>query len=164
MKAFRTPVIWLILLYAVFFCCLAFTARQLPERVASHFGADGQADGWMNRSAYLQFISIFGSIVPLFIIVVFRSLPVNLINVPNHDFWFAPERCAQSHAYIFRQSFWFASLMIGLFTGVHLAIIQANDQSSARLSLLALSGVLGIFMIGILAWATNLFRHFSRTN
>lgn len=164
MKAFRAPIIWLILLYAIFFCCLAFTARQLPERVASHFSTGGQADGWMSRSAYLQFISIFGSIVPLFIIMVFRSLPMNLINVPNRDFWFAPERCAQSHDYIFRQSFWFACLMIGLFTGVHLAIIQANGQSSARLSLPVLLGVLGIFMIGILTWAANLFRHFSRTN
>jgi Protein of unknown function (DUF1648) len=136
----------------------------LPERVASHFSADGQADGWMSRSAYLQFISIFGSIVPLAIIVIFRSLPVNLINVPNRDFWFSPERCAQSRDYLFRQSFWFAGLMVGLFTGIHLAVIQANGQSTAQLSLPVFLGVLGIFMIGILAWAANLFRHFGRTN
>ena len=118
----------------------------------------------MSRSAYLQFISIFGSLVPLMIIVIFRSLPVNLINVPNRDFWFAPERCAQSHDYLFRQSFRFAGLMVGLFTGVHLAIIQANGQPDARLSLPVLLGVLGVFLIGILAWAANLFRHFSRTH
>jgi uncharacterized membrane protein len=164
MKTSRTPVVLLVLLYVFFFGCLAFTAWQLPERVASHFGAAGEPNGWMSRSAYLQFIGIFGAGVPLFIIVVFRLLPVSLINVPNRDFWFAPERSAQSRDYLFRQSFWFADLMISFFAGVHLAVVQANGHSPAQLSLPSLLGVTGIFLFGILFWTANLFRQFSRRN
>jgi uncharacterized membrane protein len=164
MKTLRAPLVLLVLLYAGFFGCLALTAPQLPERVASHFGAGGEPNGWMSRSAYLQFIGIFGAVVPLFIVVVFRSLPVNLINVPNRDFWFAPERSAQSRDYLFRQSFWFASLMIVFFTGIHLAIVQANGHSPAQLSLPSLLGVAGFFLLGLLIWTANLFRHFSRRN
>jgi serine/threonine-protein kinase len=164
MKTSRAPFVLLVLLYFFFFGCLAFTARQLPERVASHFSAAGEPNGWMSRSAYLQFIGIFGAVVPLFVVVVFRLVPVNLINVPNRDFWFAPERSAQSREYLFRQSFWFADLMIGFFIGVHLAVVQANGHSPAQLSLSMLLGVTGIFLFGILLWTANLFRRFSRRN
>jgi hypothetical protein len=164
MKNSRAPVVSLVLLYAVFFGCLAQTAGQLPERVASHFSAGGHPDGWMSRLAYLRFIGIFGAVVPLFIVVVFRLMPVNLINVPNRDFWFAPERSAQSSEYLFCQSFWFADLMIVFFTGVHLAVVQANGHSPAQLSLPSLLGVMGFFLFGILLWTVNLFRRFSRKN
>jgi uncharacterized membrane protein len=164
MKTSCTPVVLLVLLYVFFFGCLALTARQLPERVASHFGAAGEPNGWMSSSTYLQFIGIFGTVVPLFIVVIFRLLPVNLINVPNRDFWFAPERSAQSRDYLFRQPFWFADLMIGFFTGIHLAVVQANGQSPAQLSLPTFLGVVGIFLVGILLWTANLFRRFSRRN
>jgi uncharacterized membrane protein len=164
MKTSRTPVIFLALLYAVFFSCLALANRQLPEQVAGHFNATGQPDSWMSRPAYLQFISIFGSVVPLFIIVVFRSLPMNLINVPNRDYWFAPERRAQSRRFLFCQSFWFACLMSGFFIGVNFAVVQANTHSPARLSLTVLLGVAGFFLAGTLLWVMNLFRQFSRMN
>jgi uncharacterized membrane protein len=147
MKNSRTPVVLWVLLCGIFFGCLALTAPQLPQHVASHFAAGGEPNGWMSRSAYLQFIGIFGAVVPLFIVVIFRSLPVNLINVPNRDFWFAPERSAHSRDYLFRQSFWFADLMIGFFTGVHLAVVQANGHSPAQLSLPSLLGVAGIFFV-----------------
>jgi len=162
MKNSRAPVVSLVLLYAVFFGCLAQTAGQLPERVASHFNAGGQPDGWMSRLAYLRFIGMFGAVVPLCIVVIFRSLPVNLINVPNRNFWFAPERFAQSREYLFYQSFWFADLMMVFFTGVHLAVVQANGHLPAQLSLPMLLGGVGIFLFGILVWTANLFRHFSR--
>ena len=164
MKTSRTPVIFLALLYAVFIFCLMAADRQLPEHVASHFNLTGQPDGWMDRPTYLQFISIFGFVVPLFIVFTFRWLPVNLINVPNRNFWFAPERRVQARRFLFCQSFWFACLMTGLFIGVNFAIVQANAQSPARLSLLTLLSEVGIFLAGTLAWLMNLFRHFSRRN
>lgn len=162
MKTSRAPVVSLALFYAIFFGCLAQTAGQLPQHIASHFSVGGEPDGWMSRLVYLRFIGIFGSIVPLFIVVVFRSLSVNLINVPNRDFWFAPERAAQSREYLFRQSFWFADLMMVFFTVVHLAVVQANNHSPAHLSVPLLLGGNGIVLFGILLWTANLFRHFSR--
>ena len=40
---------------AAYVGALAWAMTQLPARIASHFGADGRADGWSTRSGYLAF-------------------------------------------------------------------------------------------------------------
>ena len=37
--------------FAVVF--VIYTTRYLPDTVATHFGADNQANGWMSRDGYL---------------------------------------------------------------------------------------------------------------
>jgi uncharacterized membrane protein len=161
MKTTRVPAILLVLLYAIFMGCLFFTAAQLPEKIATHFDASGKPNGWMNRSSYLQFTAIFGFAVPLFLVTACKFMPANLINVPNRDFWFAPERRVESHAHIFRYSIWLACLLVGLFIGIHFAIIQANHQSPAQLTPMFFAPVFG-FLVGMIIWAVKLIGLFSR--
>ena len=68
---------------------------QLPERMATHFGPNGQADGWMSKSAFTAFFLImitFMTALMSGIGTLIRVLPPEMINLPNKEYWLAPER------------------------------------------------------------------------
>lgn len=101
----------LLLLYAFFLGYWAWSGTQLPDRLATHFNGSGEPNGWMSRSASQTFMLVFGFLFPLFIILVCsatRFLPVSLINIPNRQYWLAPERRIEASNYLFRQSLWLA--------------------------------------------------------
>ena len=101
MRALRTPAVLLILLISGFLLFVNQTASMLPERLATHFGAGGQPNGWMSRSGYTTFISLFGVALPLFVIVICflcRFLPAWTVNIPNREYWLSPERHSQTYA------------------------------------------------------------------
>ncbi len=86
MKSIRTPAILFVLLYIGLLAYIDQTASLLPDRMATHFGIDGQANGWMSRSGYVNFIRLFGLALPAFTIVVgflTRFLPAGMINIPH---------------------------------------------------------------------------------
>ena len=68
---------------------------QLPEKVASHFGSNGQANGWSDKDSFLI---VWGGILLVLnllfgvIILFLDKMPIRWINVPNKEYWFAPER------------------------------------------------------------------------
>jgi uncharacterized membrane protein len=150
-----------------FIGCLFGTASQLPERLASHFGANGQADGWMSRSGYLTFIAAIGLALPLLIAGVFyamRFFPDRAFNLPHREYWLAPERRLETCNFFFRCGFWYASMMVAFLTSLHVLTIQANRQGpeAAALSLPLLACVAGCFLVGTLVWVILLILHFYR--
>ena len=71
------------------------TIDQLPETVATHYGAGGRANGWMTRSGYLLFMMVFllgfSTLVSFLIGFIPHKLP-RLTNIPNRGYWLAEER------------------------------------------------------------------------
>ena len=72
----------------------------LPDPVAAHFNAAGNANGWMPRSHYLIFMTV---LVLIFIILfegmrrILHRLPAWMVNIPNKDYWLAPERKEETY-------------------------------------------------------------------
>ena len=67
----------------------------LPDRVATHFGPDGQPNDWMPKSTAVLFITSFQLFFPLLLLFISRlikKLPSGVINIPNRNYWLAPER------------------------------------------------------------------------
>ena len=68
---------------------------QLPERVATHFGIDGQPNDWMSRTAATLLLAAVQLGVPLFLVGVTslaRRMPNSMINIPHKDYWLHPDR------------------------------------------------------------------------
>lgn len=91
--------------FAIAFFALASVGQlfiylpSLPERVASHFGANGAADGFMPKSSYIRFMVGLHVGLPLFIVIIAATLkfvPSSLINIPNRDYWLQPSLRAQT--------------------------------------------------------------------
>ena len=76
---------------------------RLPERVATHFNPDGQADGWMTRDnqtkAHLGLVLFIAAMIEGLARLGPR-LPDGLVNLPHRDHWLAPERRAATHAWL----------------------------------------------------------------
>lgn len=137
----------------------------LPERVASHFGANGEANGWMSRSGYLWFVAGMGAGLPLFIIVLgflSKFFPISMVNVPHKEFWLAPSRRETSQAYLFDRSLWLGCLMVGFFAAIHYMTVVANRSVPARLPSQVFFVVLGVFLVCIGLWTIGLYRRFRK--
>jgi len=70
---------------------------QLPDKMASHFGIAGNADGWMPKPVFFIFeFVVQGILLLLFLImpISIMKLPVSCINLPHKDYWLDPVRKA----------------------------------------------------------------------
>jgi uncharacterized membrane protein len=88
-----------VLLLAAMLGQLAWYYPELPERMASHFTASGQANAFMPKADFVKLhLVIVGLLVVLFLLVpmLITRLPPSMINLPNKDYWLAPERRAST--------------------------------------------------------------------
>jgi serine/threonine-protein kinase len=164
MKTMRAPILILGLLYLCFFGCLASSATHLPERVATHFNGSGRPNGWMSRSAHLQFMIVFGLAFPLFVpalVYASRFLPDQLFNLPHRDHWLAPARRPETMAYLFLHSLWFSAMALCFVIGIHFSIIHANSLAHVHLSTPVALAMAGCFLAGTIVWGVSMIRYFN---
>jgi len=166
MKKNAVPFIVLGLVCAGYLIFIAGSASLLPERVATHFGGGGEANGWMSRSMDLVFFGGLGVGLPLFFIVLSLAaglLPARFVNLPHREYWLSPERRAQTRAYISRQMIWMSCLMVLFLAGIHCLTILANRVTPPHLPMGLLLALTGGFLSGVTAWSIVFTRHFLKT-
>ena len=144
---------------------VAGTAHLLPDTVASHFDAAGAADGWMPRTGYLVFMLGAIALLPLLLAFVPRlalATAGNRINLPNRDYWLAPERRAATLEYMHTHSARFGVLLAAFLAYVHLLVVLANKAAVPRLPSVPFVVGLGVFMLCVVLWARGFARRFGR--
>ncbi|MEP7329340.1 MAG: DUF1648 domain-containing protein [Betaproteobacteria bacterium] len=141
------------------------TAGALPDRVASHFGAGGLANGWMSRNGYVAFMVGFTVAVPLIVVTMTGLLPGmarTSRNIPHHDYWFAPSRRAASAARLVSHACLLGVLMVVFFGGLHMLVLLANADQPARLNEPVFFSMLAVFLVGIAVWIVTMRRLFPK--
>lgn len=155
-----------ILFIALLFLGAAFvlsTTTALPDRVASHFGAAGLANGYMTRAGYRWFMLFFMLGFPAFVTLAIGWLPrliPQYTNIPNRDYWLAPERRAQVFDFLTIHALWFGCLLLLFLCSVHWLVIQANARQPPQLANGSFVLALGAFLLGMATWAIMLMRRF----
>ncbi len=103
------------LLYILFIACAVMfvwhTSDRLPAMVASHFGASGMANGYMPRNLYVRFMIAFVIGLPALItFATWYALGRSKIriNLPDRDYWLAPERYAETISFLRASLIWFS--------------------------------------------------------
>ncbi len=78
---------------------MAWYYPRLPVRMASHFDASGNANAFMPKDDFfavqlgvLGLMALLFGLAPIFVV----RLPPGMINLPNKDYWFSPERRART--------------------------------------------------------------------
>jgi uncharacterized membrane protein len=101
----------------------------LPPLMATHFDLGGKPNGFQERSAFV-WTSV---LVSVFMLALFAALPALLVhlperflNLPNKDYWLAPERRAQTFGRLSAHIDWLGCATMGLLAGVFELIIRAN--------------------------------------
>jgi uncharacterized membrane protein len=156
----------LFFLIVILFCVFE-TARLwslAPAQMAAHFNVQGNPDRFVTKEQFFGFqlqtalVVILTSILPQ---VLFLILPPERINMPNREYWLAPERRAKT---VDRLSSFGAVLF-----GVILLVIQAGFELSVSANLqtpiffqaqqMLMIMVASFLLIGLLLfWLTRSFR------
>ncbi|MGE5385583.1 MAG: hypothetical protein ACM3SV_06830 [Betaproteobacteria bacterium] len=141
------------------------TGGSLPPTVASHFTIGGAANAFMARGVYLKLMVAVMVGAPLLIAVlgsVVSVLPIRFINLPDRDYWLAPERQADTLAYISKQGSRLGVMLIIFLGFVHWLVVQANAHTPPVLSERLFFIGMGIFLISILTGLGTFVVHFYR--
>lgn len=141
------------------------TSSALPELVASSFGARGAANAFMPRRIYVAILLALIIGVPS----LFAFLPAavaangsNYLNIPNREYWLAPERREQTVAFLRAQGYWFAAV-IALFLGyVHWLVVQANEHQPPVLSTTGIAAAVLVFSLLMAVWLATLLVRFRK--
>jgi uncharacterized membrane protein len=141
-----------------------FYYPQMPAVVASHFDGAGAANGWSSRSV---FFAIYLAMIAM-TVGIFAWLPRwsgargrTRMNVPNRDYWLAPQRREQTMEFFCRQMMLLGivHLLLAVFT-LQLAIL-ANLQQEPRLHG-SMPWALGCYFLLVSLWVIHLVLHFCR--
>jgi len=142
------------------------TTGALPDPVAAHFGASNLANGWMTRSGYLAFTLVFATVLPMAIAAAVGWLPriaQRSVNIPNRDYWLAPERCAATLDSIAAYGLLLGCLVMVLIAGVHRLIIEANAAVPPQLPVREFWTLLIAFLVAVAVWIGAFFLRFRVT-
>lgn len=159
----RLPAVLYLLMLTMGLLNWAHVYAQLPEMMASHFSAHGVANGWAPKSAFFGIMAFcigmsafVGFIVPRQI----SKTPAAKLNLPNKDYWLAPERQNDTWRFIRAQMVWFACALLFVFLFGTSQAINANLPSVGRFDSQAMLAVmLGFGLFGVL-WIALFLRHF----
>lgn len=159
----RLPRVAFFLTIIVFITAVIIGASALPERIATHFDATGNADGWMSRTTHVAGFLVLGLAVPGFIlglVYAIRLFPASMLNVPHADYWRTPVNYPRACAYLFNHALWLAALNTLFLTALHACIVHANTTTPPSLPTSALGLTIGVFFTGLSFWVFFLIRFF----
>lgn len=102
---------------------------QLPAQLASHFDARGRPNGWSSKPAYFA----LQAFIVLVLTLCFGALPAwlerapaRLVNLPNKDYWLAPERRAATMARVASALSWFGCAGLTFIVVVTSLVVDFN--------------------------------------
>ncbi|HEU5396877.1 MAG TPA: hypothetical protein VFV81_06905, partial [Verrucomicrobiae bacterium] len=98
----------------------------------------------------------------LLLALLMRVLPAWTFNLPNRDYWLAPERRDQTVAVIAGQLLWLACLMILFLAGIFGLTVEANRLTPPHLPMNHFLPLLGCFVGGSLVWTFAFLRRFRK--
>ena len=157
-----TVLVVLVLLGAVF---VWYTGNRMPNLVASHFGISGIADGFMRRQTYVNFFLgvtvVLPFLVSLPITLVLRN-PDAIINLPNRDYWLAPERRAETFEFVRSQMMRFGIGLVLFLCYVHWLIVRANGVSPPSLSNASFASALIVLVGYMIVWTAIFYTRFRK--
>lgn len=158
----------LIFVLLVLYAAVHFSAvyPQLPSVVASHFSGRGAANGWQTKQAFFQvlvIISVIVAVVGLAIPKIISVLPSQMINLPNKNYWLAPEHADETMSFLNAHFAWFACALFLFNILVFDYAVQINLDPQHPPSSERFWYVLEGFLVFTTLWTVRILAKFLRT-
>lgn len=133
---------------------------SLPDPMAAHFDASGEADGFQSKEGFFVVYGVMVAIlVGMFVGLAFLIpwMPTSLINLPNKDAHLAPERREETLAEISAFILWLGVATVGFLVWVLHLTFQANLRDGApSLGSGFLVGLIAYVLL-VLGWTVKFF-------
>ena len=153
----------LLLLYAAVHFSLVYP--RLPGVVASHFDARGVPNGWQPKPAFfgvLVVVSVVVAVIGFAIPKMIAVLPPQRINLPNKNYWLAPERLAETTAFLNAHFAWFTCALFLFNVLVFDYAIQINLHPQNPPSPARFWYILAAFLVFVIVWTIPMLAKFLR--
>jgi hypothetical protein len=141
------------------------SGQSLPPLVASHFAAGGHADAFMPRVAYLGLMLGMVAGVPLLLVLaqgLVRRVPPRMVSLPHRDYWLAPERAADTLAYLRSHGVCLSLLLAVFLCYVHWLVVRANGLQPPQFPPAPFLAGLTVFLAAVVVWVGMLLLRFGR--
>ena len=136
---------------------------QLPENIATHFDEHGLPNGLLSKPTAVMLSAGLVTLLPLFFVgisVVIRWMPTSTINLPNREYWLAPERRDETLRWMTGWMLWFsAAITIFMVALNHLTFIANRDAQPLKMFWFWLA--LGGFLLTTFFLIVAMLRRFS---
>ena len=141
------------------------TSAQLPAIAATRFDLGGAPNVFVTRQGYRWLMGFLVGVVPLFVAFLPALIGARwpqLLNIPNRDYWLAPERRAQTLASVESRTMLLAAVMIAFMCFTHWLVLEANAAVPMRLAGIPLVIGVGAFLAFVIGWIVALRTRFRR--
>lgn len=154
---------------AVFIALVAFHLLQLfafsglfQPTVATHFDLRGTVNAFGDRYDFLfAWLAVFALAITLILSAGMLCLKYpRLTNIPNREYWLAPERRSETLEYVQSFVYWFGSLVTVMFGAILFQIWIANKRPTPQLDLWFVV-VIALDWIVTIGMVIALYRRFS---
>ena len=140
-------------------------AAMMPPVLVTHFGSGGAPNGWQTQSQFFLLEVVMLGICLLLAFGIPRligALPISLVNVPNKEYWLAPERREETMAFFKAQFAWFGCGFLGFLLVVNQLVFDANQTSPRQLNGTAFVTAMIVFLAFVGIWTVRLIVRFSK--
>jgi len=137
----------------------------LPETVASHFGGRGEPNAWSSKQfffgLYWMMLALLG-FLPTGASKILTAMPISLVNLPNKEYWLAPERRSGTLAdFKYRISLFSVVTTALIMVAIQLAL-RTNLATDRRFSTTPMWVVLISYAAFVVTWLSQSFRNYSQ--
>ncbi len=156
----------LLVTYVIALVQLFWMSSKLPDNFAVHFAPSGEPDSWAVRGTYLtMMITLFSfmTLLWLFVGMIVKKIPLKYVNLPNRDYWMAPERKADTYASV---GAYMASIGIAvniLLICVNWLTFWANMQNKVALNTGHTMIAVGVFIAALAIIIGRMMYRFRKT-
>lgn len=159
MQRFLDTVLWILAAVTTIYVLDSTSSMTAP--IASKFGLGGRPLQSMSPDVYRAFMLVIGVVLPLairWLVVGAARRGSRWLNIPNRDYWLAPERRERM---VVTLRLWFTLLpilAIAFGLAIHHAVMIANRSDPPRLPETLFWFSFGGFGVLLIAWIAGLYR------
>jgi uncharacterized membrane protein len=138
---------------------------QMPELVASHFNAHGTPNGWQTKTAFFgAFIAmtVLSVVIGFGLSAIIGAVPIQLINLPNKQYWLSPEHRGATLEFLKSYFGWFSCAIYLVMIVFFDYAVQSNLHPENSPAVSYLWYTLAAFLTFVIAWLIRMFTRFGQ--
>lgn len=139
---------------------------QLPDVVASHFNGRGVANGWQTKPGFFTVfvsVSVLAAVIGFGFPRIISAMPPQRINLPNKQYWLAPDRLVETQAFLNNYFAWFGCAVFLIIILTFDYAIKSNLNPQNRPDISRMWYILAGFLAFVVVWIIRLLTRFLRT-